>query len=147
MWRFFMFKITTKYLILFLFFVLSLSLIQPIKNANANMFNRFKKGFYFEKYSNAQEAKAELLKLHPIGSDVGELVKRLEGAGCDISEVSKNKLDEAKKTNPQKYSRIDKIINCANSTGFMNWLVWRVSVIVINEKIDDIGISKEYTGL
>ena len=54
--------------------------------ANANMFNKFRKGFYFEKYSTAEELKTALLELHPIGSDVGELVRTLEGAGevCNI---------------------------------------------------------------
>ena len=71
-------KITTKYLILFLS-VFSLSLISPINNnANANMLNKFKKGFYFEKYENAEEAQKALLELHPIGSDVEELVKTLD---------------------------------------------------------------------
>jgi hypothetical protein len=62
--------------------------------ANANMFNRFKKGFYFEKYSNPEEAKEALLKLHPIGSDVVALVRTLEMAGgrCyEIENVIRNK--------------------------------------------------------
>ena len=48
---------------------------------NQNQFNRFKKGFYFEKYSTSQEASNALLQLHPIGSDVNALVKTLEKAG------------------------------------------------------------------
>lgn len=71
-------KIRTKSLILFLA-VLSLSLILSINNnAEANMFNKFKKGFYFEKYKTAEEAQKVLLELHPIGSDVGELVRTLD---------------------------------------------------------------------
>lgn len=46
------------------------------------MLNKFKTGFYFEKYNTAEEAKAALLKLHPIGSDVDDLVKTLERAGA-----------------------------------------------------------------
>lgn len=42
------------------------------------MFNKFKKGFYFEKYKTAEEAKAALLELHPIGSDVEGLVRTLD---------------------------------------------------------------------
>jgi len=34
------------------------------------MFNKFKKGFYFEKYKTAEEAESALLELHPIGSDI-----------------------------------------------------------------------------
>ena len=82
-------KITTKYLILFLS-VFSLSLISPINNnANANMLNKFKKGFYFEKYENAEEAQKALLELHPIGSDVEDLVSTLDAAGgrCGIYET------------------------------------------------------------
>lgn len=57
------------------------------------MFNKFKNGFYFEKYKTAEEAKAVLLELHPIGSDVGELVRTLEKAGgkCAIREDKVNK--------------------------------------------------------
>ena len=45
------------------------------------MFNKFKNGFYFEKYKTAEEAKAALLELHPIGSDVEGVVRTLEAAG------------------------------------------------------------------
>jgi hypothetical protein len=58
-----------------------------IEDGDANMFNEFKKGFYFEKYKTAEEAKTVLLKLHPIGSDVEGLVKTLEraaGRKCGI---------------------------------------------------------------
>ena len=43
------------------------------------------KEFRFENYDNADEAKAELLRLHPIGSPVADLVKTLEGAGATIA--------------------------------------------------------------
>ena len=81
-----------KPLIIFLS-IFSLATIALISTSHANMFNRLKKGFYFEKYSTAEEAKAELLRLHPIGSDVGELVKTLEGAGgeCVITDGTINK--------------------------------------------------------
>ncbi|MES2677734.1 MAG: hypothetical protein V4612_05420 [Pseudomonadota bacterium] len=74
------------------FFVSLCILITTTTNqANANMFNRFKKGFYFEKYGDSEDARVSgdgggvrkaLLKLHPIGSDVRELVKTLEKAGA-----------------------------------------------------------------
>ena len=76
-----MLKCTTKSLILSLF-VLFLSLTTTANNANANMFNKFKNGFYFEKYKTAEEAKAALLELHPIGSDVEGVVRTLTGAGA-----------------------------------------------------------------
>lgn len=56
-------------------------LLAATTNSNANMFNKFKKGFYFEKYKTAEEAKVALLELHPIGSGVGELIKTLEQVG------------------------------------------------------------------
>jgi hypothetical protein len=74
-----------KNFIIALTITLTLAIIST-SNANANMFNRFKKGFYFEKYSTAEEAKAALLELHPIGSDVGDLIKTLERAGANVSE-------------------------------------------------------------
>ena len=114
--------------------------------AQANMFNRFREGFYFEKYKTAEEAKAALLEMHPIGSSVESLIKTLEGAGCVIKKVDQQQLDLAKKTN-SKYRKVDEIINCKAATGFLNWVEWRISVTVKNKKIDDIGIGKEYTGL
>ncbi len=58
-------------------------LLAATTNSNANMFNKFKKGFYFEKYKTAEEAKSELLELYPIGSDVNELLKALKKAGAE----------------------------------------------------------------
>jgi len=52
---------------------------------NGALINKFKSGFYFEKYKTSEEAKAALLKLHPIGSSVDELVKTLEKAGMKIN--------------------------------------------------------------
>ncbi len=43
--------------------------------------NHLKKGFYFEKYYTADEAKTALLQMHPIGSDAGGLIKTIERAG------------------------------------------------------------------
>jgi hypothetical protein len=64
--------------------ILSLTIITNNNKAEAKMFNKFKKGFYFEKYKTAEEAKAALLELHPIGSDVEGLIKTLERAGVHL---------------------------------------------------------------
>lgn len=77
---------------LILFFGILTAILPINNNANANMFNKFRDGFYFEKYDTAEEAKAALLELHPIGSDVGELVGTLEGAGA-IEDTPKSKKD------------------------------------------------------
>ncbi|MES2678000.1 MAG: hypothetical protein V4612_06815 [Pseudomonadota bacterium] len=59
----------SKPFLLFTIFLFSFCLFLLTPNqANANMFNRFKKRFYFEKYSNTQEAQKALLELHAIGS-------------------------------------------------------------------------------
>ena len=71
-------KISTIPLLLLLASMLTIS---STNDANANMFNKFKKGFYFEKYKTAEEARTALLELHPVGSNVGELVRTLERAG------------------------------------------------------------------
>ena len=42
--------------------ILTLTIIST-SNANANMFNKFKKGFYFEKYSEADMARKEYYKI------------------------------------------------------------------------------------
>ena len=112
-------------------------------NANANMLNKFKDGFYFEKYSTAEEAKEALLELHPIGSDVGELVKTLEGAGGKCGTIDKIKYN----TKPENlnYSELTKIINCKYQHFYaMNW---EIGIMCVNNLIDDIGIRPEYTGL
>jgi hypothetical protein len=75
------------------FTLTSTLVIISTSNANANIFNKFKKGFYFEKYSTAEEAKAALLELHPIGSDVGELVKTLERAGAKVKKYKTSKAE------------------------------------------------------
>ena len=61
------------------------SLLASASPAQANIFNKFREGFYFEKYSTVEEAKEEILKLHPIGSDADELIKTLEKAGAIIA--------------------------------------------------------------
>jgi hypothetical protein len=56
---------------------------------NSRLINKILPGFYFEKYKTAEEAKETLLKLHPIGSDVDELLKTLKKAGGNISKIEK----------------------------------------------------------
>ena len=70
------------------------TLFITIENSDANMFNKFKTGFYFEKYKTAEEAKTALLKLHPIGSDVGELVRTLERAKSVYSPITNPKFKD-----------------------------------------------------
>lgn len=54
-------------------------------NSHAKFINKFKDGFYFEKYKTAEEAKTELLKRHPIGSDVEPLLETLRGAEAEVT--------------------------------------------------------------
>ena len=58
------------------------AIVGTIHQAEAKIFNRFKKGFYFEKYKTAAEAEEKLLKLHPIESPVDDLVITLEKSGA-----------------------------------------------------------------
>jgi hypothetical protein len=121
----------------FLLLTIFLSFFLSTPNqANANMFNKFKKGFYFEKYKNAQEAKAELLKLHPIGSDVGELVKRLEGAGAMV------KLQRANNEEVIYFYEYN------NGIAIINPLKWSGGIRFDSKKnIIDFGVGKQYMGL
>ena len=68
----------------FLILILSITALIMItnNNAGANVLNKLRKGFYFEKYKTVEEAKAALLELHPIGSDVDALIKTLERVGA-----------------------------------------------------------------
>jgi hypothetical protein len=137
--------VTVQHLFLFLILFLSPLFINS-NNAEAGMLNRFKKGFYFEKYKTAEEAKENLLKLHPIGSDVKELVKTLERSGGKCSDVDSKKLEKAKINNP-KIKHLTNVIHCEVLVGFINPIAWRVGVMAVENKIDDIGIGKEYMGL
>jgi len=116
------------------------TLFITIKNSDANMFNKFKKGFYFEKYKTAEEAKAALLELHPIGSDVEGLIKTLERAGGNvyISNMSNYKkfyqekyLDWQNKGNVVAYDiKYDK---ASPFFVILNWLEWNGTVWVDRE--------------
>lgn len=146
-----MFKRTSKSLILFLS-VLSLSLVAPINNnAEANMFNKFKKGFYFEKYKTAEEAKAALLELHPIGSDVEGLVKTLNNGGAEISEEDLNsyynyrqfgKREEWWKNDMKNIYKI-KYDKASSFFVVLNWIEWTGTIQSDqNGKILDLGIHR-----
>jgi hypothetical protein len=125
-------------------------------NANANMLNKFKDGFYFEKYSTADEAKEALLELHPIGSDVGDLVKTLEGAnGKFINSINRKDLlsnpvrekeyfsEDVSKTASVKY-------RYEYDTGIwlINPITWFVSIYCdSNNNITNLHLSRSYMGL
>ena len=138
--------------------------------AQANMFNRFREGFYFEKYKTAEEARAALLELHPIGSDIEGLVGTLEGAGA---KHIKTFTREDEKNNPHAgyftktlpsqdplpkktiFSKV-RIDNSAslvrdfelNVGIIINPLLWKAYVWTDNDdKIIDFIILKEYVGL
>ena len=68
---------------------LAIVIVNTIISANQNFSNRFKEGFYFEKYSDAEEARVALLELHPIGSDMTALDRSLKSAGAyDIQGIN-----------------------------------------------------------
>ena len=152
-----------KPLIIFLS-IFSLATIALISTSHANMFNKFKKGFYFEKYSNAEEAKAELIRLHPIGSDVGELVKTLEKAGgkkikvaTKMEVVNNNKERLFYKLVPlgdNSYKEI-KLDDAAISVtvleykvGVINPFIWKVFIWADkNNLVVDFNVVKYYMGL
>jgi hypothetical protein len=88
-------------------------------NAQANMFNKFKKGFYFEKYDTAKEAQNELLRLYPIGNDVNGLIELIKDSGAIL----------AKEITPKSYLDPKK---------FESW--WKKDMLKIYEtKYDDNG--------
>ena len=74
----------------FMLVVLAIVIVNSVISANQNFSNRFKEGFYFEKYSNAKQARAALLKLHPIGSDKAAFHRTLVNAGAyDIQGINR----------------------------------------------------------
>jgi hypothetical protein len=138
-------------------------------NANANMFNKFKKGFYFEKYKTADEAKEELLKLHPIGSDAQALIETIERAGGEfIIRITRDDAmnDSAKEkyffkytkelVEPNYYRYNSQKVDSATfyftsfkaNTGILNPLLWNILVWHDKENnITEIDLSKNYMGL
>jgi hypothetical protein len=127
----------------------SLIFLNSANQAQANIFNRFREGFYFEKYKTAEEAKAELLKLHPIGSDVQPLIETLERAGANVKEedfdgYKKFYTEEWKKEGRQKtYSyRYD---GASPFFRFFNRLIWSGFIGIDSDgNITSIGSSKRY---
>jgi hypothetical protein len=124
--------------------LMSIGLVCMHTPAQAKFINKFKRGFYFEKYKTADDAKAALLQLHPIGSDVDALVKTLEKAGAKIEEIPKKEIYDA-------------WIQEGATAGigydyFENKLIYGYKwggAITYNEKneIIDYGLSKHYEGL
>lgn len=115
---------------------------------NAKMLNKFKKGFYFEKYSTAEEAKNELLKLHPIGSDFEDVIKTLERAGAEAKKENLDGYRKFKEYDPWWEKGIVKMYRFKYSKAspffvIINWLEWSGTIqIDKNNKIIDIGIHR-----
>ncbi|MBU6140977.1 MAG: hypothetical protein KGP29_05455 [Proteobacteria bacterium] len=131
----------------------ALMLFASTNQANANMFNKFRKGFYFEKYNTAEEATNALLELHPIGSDVEGLIKTLEGAGAVVTEESEKDLENYKKFYPKEYSEWRKNGNLKTYRAsydkaspffvFINYLKWSSDIWVGKDnKITSIKVHK-----
>ncbi|OFW80267.1 MAG: hypothetical protein A3D15_04325 [Alphaproteobacteria bacterium RIFCSPHIGHO2_02_FULL_40_34] len=117
--------------------ILALTMNTTNNNAEAKMFNKFKKGFYFEKYKTAEEAKAALLELHPIGSDVEGLVETLEGAGAETYEPV---ITEKYKNNP----RLENMCWYQYSHRTMDSLfpkTWGLTIEVNNKKLSMLTIN------
>jgi hypothetical protein len=150
------FKIIKKNLKFFLTVFFSLCFLTT--NSNADMFNKFKKGFYFEKYKTADEMKETLLELHPIGSSIDGLIKTLEKAGgkCgiyetkieDYTDVFEGKEFRGKHPVTRKKDKISDVNNddyysCfykvnGLSTGFICAVDWTVQVKINPENSNNI---------
>jgi hypothetical protein len=97
--------------------------------------------FRFEKYKTAEDAKVVLLKLHPVGSSVDELVETLDKAGATCKKIDRNKYK-----NIPKYVHLTKVIHCEYYSGFLELIRWGGSIMCKGKKIDKIGMHKEYRG-
>ena len=103
--------------------------------------------FRFEDYDTKESAKQALLGIHPIGDPANSLVNTLEAAGMTCKEMDKDKLKKAQ-LKKESIRHLTGVIHCGEvGTGFMGWLVWTVSVMKVSNKIDNIGIHKEYRGM
>ena len=104
---------------------LAIVIVNSVINANQNFSNRFKEGFYFEKYSNAKQVRAALLKLHPIGSDIEALRRSLEKAGAkqDLNYTSRVAYGYTQNTESYLYKslwQLDINVDYASSTKVQN---------------------------
>jgi len=135
--------------------------------AHANILNKFRSGFYFEKYSTTEEAKEELLKLCPIGSDADKLMSILEKIGAKKIEFIERKdvENESSKRSayftksiqltPLSYSQFDISKDATslqtmqyNIDNIINPIVWKCSIWMNKErKIIDVSLGKGYMGL
>ena len=132
-----------KSLIIFLISILPLITIST--PANANMFNKLRKGFYFEKYKTADEAKAALLEVHPVGSDIDGLVETLKNAGarCFITDGKMNEIPTGKNSFIASFNKKEKITGPSDHFscdykikvlgGFLGSYDWGVILIMIQE--------------
>ena len=68
-----------KYLVWGLIIVLASGLFLCRKT----LVSKLSPGFRFEKYKTAEDAKRALLQLHPVGSDVDDLIETLKKIGVD----------------------------------------------------------------
>ena len=139
------FKRSNLTTVLLTIFLLAIS----VNQAQANMFNRFREGFYFEKYKTAEEAKAALLEMHPIGSSVESLIKTLKGAGAKVTEedfgdykkfyTEEWKREGREKTYSYKYDGASPFFR------IINRLIWSGFIGVdSNGSITSIGSSGRY---
>ena len=149
----------------------SLIFLTSTNQAHANMFNKFREGFYFEKYNPAyfkispkvgdknraiSEARTALLELHPTGSSYENLFKTLDKAGAKVEYSIKRadlSLDPARE---KEYFSGD--ISKSASTMYRYrydtgiWLINPITWIVLvfcddNNLITDIYLSRDYSGL
>ena len=123
-----------KNLLVLIISIMTLSMTTN-NTAEANVFNKFKKGFYFEKYTNVEEAKAALLELHPVGSDVQGLVRTLEGSGAIVKQ---HKTNDGEIIYFYEY-------DCG--TKILNPLKWSGGIRFRDTEIIDYGENKHYMGL
>lgn len=146
-----------------------LILITPITQANANMFNKFKKGFYFEKYNtfhlfpktihkkiDIEEARNALLEVHPIGSDARSLFQTLDKAGAKVkfsinrSDMLSDPIREREYFSREVSKSASVMHNYQYDAGIwlINPITWTVLIFCdSNGMITNVYLGRDYTGL
>ena len=127
-----------------IYFILASFLLLSATSCNAKFMNKFKDGFYFEKYKTAKKAKEELLKIHPIGSGVDDLINTLEGAGAVVKESNLDLYKKFKKYDHLWQSGIVKAYDYGYKQKNLILLYSWGGMIKIdkNNKIISYGVSK-----
>ena len=103
------------------------------------------KKFKFENYKTAEEAKTELLRRHPIGSNVDALFETLKEAGAKVEKINVSLHPEGYDLH-KKDSQLYHYSKSKSRLMFL-WWIGRIEYSESDNSIIEHGVSIVYDGL